>query len=218
ALWGGQTRLAAAIGAYREAVRLEPRDGAAWFRLGVCLRRRSETPDRQPDDFRSAVEAWGTAVGMNPNQYIWRRRIQQYGPRLDKPYSFYDWVAQAEAAIRDRGDLPVALPVRPEGAELAEPIRSFAVEKGRPRDPDPQGKIARDRGSVVAEVVAIPASVRPGQSARVHLTFRLSKNSEDHWNNEAGPLRVWTDPPDGFAVSERLVEAEMPESASSSED
>jgi hypothetical protein len=218
ALWGGQTRLAAAIGAYRQAARLEPRDGAAWFRLGVCLRLRSETPDRQPGDFRSAVEAWGTAVEINPNQYIWRRRIQQYGPRLDKPYPFYDWVAEAERAIRDRGDLPVALPVRPEGAELAEPIGSFAVEKERPREPDPQGKIARDRGSVVVEVVPVPAPVRPGQSARVHLTFRLSENSKDHWNNEAEPLRVWTDPPDGFAVSERLVEAETPKSVSSTED
>jgi hypothetical protein len=39
---------------------------------------------------QKAVQYWTMALDMDSNQYIWRRRIQQYGPRLEKPYSFYD--------------------------------------------------------------------------------------------------------------------------------
>lgn len=217
ALWGGEPHLSAALAAYWEAVKLDPGDGASWFRAGVCLRRRSETKARESDDFRAAVEAWGTALDLDPNQYIWRRRIQQYGSRLDKPYPFYDWVAEAEAAIRKRGDRPVALPVRPDGAEIAQPLKAFAIRKGVPKNPDPRGKIERDKGSVVCEAVPVPASVKPGQSARIHLTFRLAPKTTDHWNNEAEPLRVWIDPPDGVAVSERSIETEKPKTATTTE-
>src|SRR5579863_2369784 len=99
------------------------------------MRRRPEG-----DDFRAAVEAWGTALDLDPNQYIWRRRIQQYGPRLDKPYPFYDWVVAAEAAIRKRGEAPIVLPVRPDGAEIAQPIKSFATTREVPVNPDPKGR------------------------------------------------------------------------------
>ena len=218
ALWGDEKQLPTAVAAYREAVKLDPNDGAAWFRLGVCLRRRFETMAREGDDFRGAVEAWGTALDLDPNQYIWRRRIQQYGPRLDKPYPFYDWVAESEAAIRRRGETPVVLPVRPDGAEIAQPTKSFAVQNVVPQNPDPMGRINHDEGSVACEVVFVPASVKPGQSVRVHLTFRLAPKSTDHWNNEAEPLRVWADPPDGVAINERLVEAEKPKMATSGED
>ncbi len=218
ALWGGETQPSTAVAAYREAVKLDPHDGAAWFRLGVCLRRRFETTTREGNDFQRAVEAWGTALDLDPNQYIWRRRIQQYGPRLDKPYPFYDWVAEAEAAIRKRGETPVVLPVRPEGAEIAQPTKSFVVQKVAPQNPDPKGGVNRDKGSVACEVVVVPATVKPGQSARIHLTFRLTPMSADHWNNEVEPLRVWIDAPLGVVVSEQLVEAEKPKRATSDED
>jgi hypothetical protein len=217
ALWGGDARLSAAVAAYRQAVTLDPKDGAAWFRLGVCLRRRSEAPIREADDFRTAVAAWGTALDLDPNQYIWRRRIQQYGPRLDKPYPFYDWVPDAEAAVRKRGETPVVLPVRPDGAEVAKPAKAFAAAKTDPTNPDPMGKVNRDTGSVTCEAVVVPAAVKAGQSIRVHLTFRLAAKSTDHWNNEAEPLRVWADPPNGVAVSERLIAAERPKTATSTE-
>lgn len=218
ALWGEDDRLSTAIMAYRTAAKLDPNDGPARFRLGVCLRRRFETPAREADDFRAAVEAWGAALDLDPNQYIWRRRIQQYGPRLDKPYPFYDWIAEAEAAIRKRGETPVALQVRPDGAEIAQPIKSFPIPNEVPTNPDPKVRIFRDKGSVVSEIVVVPATAKPGGSVRVHLTFRLAPEASDHWNNEAEPLRVWVDPPDGVAVSERLVEAEKPKSATSTED
>ena len=182
------------------------------------MRRRFETTVRESTDFRSAVEAWGTALELDPNQYIWRRRIEQYGPRLDKPYPFYDWVADAETAVRKRGDVPVTLPVRPDGSELAQPSKAFATRINAPKNPDPRGKINRDNGSVSCEAVVVPASVKPGQSARVHLTFRLAPKTSDHWNNEAEPLRVWIDPPEGATVSERLVEADKSKRAASSED
>ena len=137
ALWGGEKRLNEAVAAYAAAVKRDPKDAPAFFRLGVCLRRRSETATREPDDFRTAVVAWGTALELDPNQYIWRRRIQQYGPRLDKPYPFYDWVPEAEAAIRKRGETPVELPVRPDGAEIATPAKTFPVEAVVPKNPDP---------------------------------------------------------------------------------
>jgi hypothetical protein len=218
ALWGGEEKLSPAIAAYREAVRLDRKDGPAWFRLGVCLRRRTETPGRAADDFRAAVEAWGTARELDPNIYIWRRRIEQYGPRLDKPYSFYDWVREAEAAIRKRGETPISLPVRPDGAEIAYPQKEFASPKETPKDPDPQGKVTRDQGSVTCEMVVVPAAVKPGQSARVHLTFRLAAKTADHWNNESDPLRVWVFPPEGAASSARSIEAPKPKSATSAED
>lgn len=216
-LWGGEARVSDAVAAYQKAVELDPKDGAAWFRLGAALRRRYDAPARAADDFRGAVAAWGTALDLDPNQYIWRRRIQQYGPRLDKPYPFYDWVPEAETAIRARGEKPVPLPVRPDGAEIAKPAKAFAGAPGAPVNPDPNGKIARDSGAAGCEVVTVPAAVKPGDSVRVHLTFRLAPKGTAHWNNEAEPLRVWIDPPAGGATSARLVEAEKSAAATSAE-
>ncbi len=41
-LWGCDETRPAAVAAYQRAVEHDPTDGPAWFRLGVCLRRRSE--------------------------------------------------------------------------------------------------------------------------------------------------------------------------------
>ena len=110
---------------------------------------------------------------LDPNQYIWRRRIEQYGPRLAKPYAFYDWVVQAKAEISRRGETPVPLTVEPYGSELAGPVRDVLAEASAPVEPDPRGQIHRDEERLIeAEVVVVPARVRPGQAARVHLTFR----------------------------------------------
>ena len=126
-LWGGPKRLNDAIEAYTAATRADPQDRRALFRLGVALRQRYESAARQRNDFQAAVENWGRALELDPNQYIWRRRIQQYGPRLDKPYPFYDWVPEAERAIRELGQTPIELPVRPDGAEIAKPMKGFAA-------------------------------------------------------------------------------------------
>ena len=62
----------------------------------------------QAGDFQAAVDHWGAALRLNPNQYIYRRRIQQYGPRLTKPYPFYDWIKQARSDIAARGGTSLA--------------------------------------------------------------------------------------------------------------
>ncbi len=218
ALWGGEKKLNEAVAAYSAAVKRDPKDAPAFFRLGVCLRRRSETAAREPDDFRAAVGAWGTALDLDPNQYIWRRRIQQYGPRLDKPYPFYDWVGEAETAVRKRGEKPVELPIRPDGAEIAAPAKTFPVEAVVPKNPDPNGRVTRDKETVIADVVTVPACVKPGESVRVHVTLRLKSGTKAHWNNEADALLVWVDPPDGVPISERLVRADRPKAAASDEE
>ena len=206
-IWGGGSRVDASINAYARAIRLDPQDKNALFRLGVAYRMRHESAGRQPGDFQKAVDAWGRALELDPNQYIWRRRIEQYGPRLAKPYAFYDWVAQAKTEIASRGEVPVPLVVEPYGSELAGPSRTVVAEKGS-TEPDPQGRILRDNDRLIeAEVVLVPARIRPGQAARVHVTFRPSTAREAHWNNESSPLRIWVEEPEGWTTSARLLEA-----------
>ena len=143
-IWGGAERPTQAIDAYARALALDPRTKMHWFRLGVAHRMRHESPGRRPGDFQAAIDAWCRALELDPNQYIWRRRIEQYGPRLAKPYAFYDWVAQAKAEVSRRGEMPVALTVEPYGSELAGPVRDVLAEAVRPsrarsEGPDPSG-------------------------------------------------------------------------------
>jgi len=211
-LWGSESDRNRAVDAYQKAVELNPEDGPAWFRLGVALRARHESPDRRPDDFQDAVTAWGKALDINPNQYIWRRRIQQYGPRLIKPYPFYDWVDQAIAAIKERGEEPVTLAVRPYGAEIAQPSRSFQtdVADGERVEPDAEGRIHRDEdGLIDVETAVVPDRIAPGESARVHLTFRPDDEHRTYWNNEVEPMKLWVDPPKGWEISSRLHQAPL---------
>jgi len=85
-LWGGRAAITKAVEGFERAAR-GPADGATEFPLGVAYRARYDSPLRQPGDFRQAVEHWERALALDLNQYIWRRRIQQYGPRLDKTVS-----------------------------------------------------------------------------------------------------------------------------------
>jgi tetratricopeptide (TPR) repeat protein len=215
-IWGGAERADQAIDAYARALKLDPMDKNSWFRLGVAHRMRHESPGRKPGDFQAAIDAWSSARELDPNQYIWRRRIEQYGPRLAKPYSFYDWVVQAKADISRRGEMPIALIVEPYGSELAGPVRDVTAEASAPREPDPKGQIQRDQARLIeAEVVVVPARVRPGQAARVHVTFRPGAARNAHWNNESTPLRVWVAGAEAWTVASRLLEApqgDQPES------
>ena len=126
-----------------------PGDGPIHFRLGVAHRARYDSGGRQPDDFREAVEHWEAALDADPNNYIWRRRIQQYGPRLEKPYPFYDWVPTARAALEARGEVPPPLVVEPGGAEFAEPTRTFVTSDGALPEPDPDDRICHDSAEFV---------------------------------------------------------------------
>jgi len=139
-LWGGQQRLGEAIAAYKRALEPAPQEGRTHFRLGVAYRKRDDSPYRQPGDFQMAVEEWQAALDTDPNQYIWRRRIEQYGPQLDKPYPFYDWVETARTEITARGETPVPLQVEPRGSEFASPVERFEVAQASVKEPDPWGE------------------------------------------------------------------------------
>lgn len=126
---------------------------------------------------------------------------------------------EARDEIRARGDEPAKLAVEPEGAELAYPVREFpgAAESGG--EPDAGGEIARDsNGLVRAEITVVPANAKPGESVRVHLTFRPRRTTGAHWNNEGAPLVVWVDPPQGATVDQRRLGAKNAAAATSDEE
>jgi len=217
-LWGGEARLNEAIAALDEAIALDPEDGWAEFRRGVASRLRYDSPQGRPADFKAAVSHWTRARQIDPNNYIWLRRIQQFGPRLDKPYPFYDWVAEAREAIESRGETPPTLAVEPRGAELTSPSRSFRGADAAPAEPDPEGRIHRDAGRLIrVDGATVPLTVGPGKAARVHLEFRPNPEHDAHWNNEAAGMVVWVDPPAGWLVDRRKIELANPASAASLE-
>ncbi len=198
-LWGGDERLDEAIGAYGRSLALEPSDAAARFRMGVAHRRRFDADGKDPGDFRAAVEAWFAALEIDPNNYIWRRRIQQYGPRLDKPYAFYDWVTTAREEIVARGETPLPLAVEPGGAEFAAPADRFDSGTRKSEEPDPDGRIRRDPGRFIGiRTVVVPPAVPPGGAARVHVTFTPNDAIKAHWNNEVRDLALWVVPSEGW--------------------
>ncbi len=189
-------RIDEAIAAYRRVIELTPQDGWAEFHLGVALRKRYDSDRRQKGDFQAAVDHWKAALDIDPNQYIRRRRIQQYGPRLDKPYPFYDWVPRARQEIIEREETPIELTVEPGGAEFAEPLEEFARAETVTTSPDPEGRIHRDeKGFIVLETTVVPRSIEPGEASRIHLNFRPREEIKAHWNNEADGLEVWLNEP-----------------------
>ena len=201
-----EPRLSDALRAIDSELAERPGDGRLHFAMGTVYRIRYDSPQRQPHDFQQAVDHWQKALDLNPNQYIWRRRIQQYGPRSEKPYPFYDWVAQARHEIHARGDTPTGLSVEPAGAELAPPAKDLIVASGQFHgSPDPEGRITRDDTLVNVDTVVVPPRVAPGQTVRVHIVLQLNKGAEAHWNNESDPMKVFVEPPTGWAASEQLI-------------
>ena len=206
-------KLDEAVAAYAAVVDKEAGDARAQFRLGVALLRRFESDARKPGDAQAAVGAWTRALALRPDQYIWRRRIQQYGPRLDKPYNMFGWIEEARGEIRDRGDEPVALAVEPRGTELVgrEPVPT--VQRA---EPDREGKVPRDEaGLAEVEPVVTPARVRPGARVRVRLVFRVPKA---FWNNEADPIAVHVAARGPFVLVEGNFAHPVPEEAETREE
>lgn len=218
-LHGGRHGVARSVDAYRQAVTISADDGRSHFRLGVALRRRFESAGRQPRDAQEAVEEWGLALGIDVNQYIWRRRIQQYGPRLDKPYNFYFWVEQARSELLGRGEEPVSLAEEPTGSELAPPAKP-TPNKTAPAvpDPDPWGRIRRDAGRLVRiDPMVAPARVRPGERVRVRVVFRVNKRSRPYWNNQAESLTISVKPAPHFTMQEGRFRFPNPQSVETQE-
>jgi len=208
-LWAGPAGVDEAIHAYTQALHAQPDDGDAHFRLGVCYRMRSESEYPRTGDFQMAVDHWMTARSLQPNQYIWRRRVEQYGPRRTKPYPFYDWVPTATREIRARGDQPVELKASPTGSELAGPMPGWEAGPGDGKPLDPADRITRDtQGLVLAEVTVVPPKVKPGEAVRVYLTLRPNDARKAYWSDEGTPLRVRVDLPSGWwAQPQRLIAA-----------
>lgn len=102
----GASGIAEAMLAYTLAANADPTDGYALFRLGVCYRMRHESPTRKAGDAAEAMKLWNKARQLDKGQYIWRRRIEQYGPKSARPYIFYDWMAEAINEITRRGEKP----------------------------------------------------------------------------------------------------------------
>jgi hypothetical protein len=201
-------------------------DGPAdHFRLGVAHRLRYDSPDHRPEDFQSSIDHWMTALLANPSQYIWRRRIQQWGPRLDKPYPFYDWVAKAQAEVSARGEEPVAIRVPLTGSEVAAGTREIPKLEGEAKHPDPEQKLPRDSADLVSVEtaaalhtgVAGPRSREPVGTARVHVVLRPDPERRVHWTNDAGPTLVWISVPEGWNIKQNLFTLELPEVASTEE-
>ena len=218
-LWSDPEASEVALNWYRNALKRSQEDGAINFRAGVALRRHFDFgPDAGANDFAGAVDYWERSLELDPNHYIRRRRIQQYGPRLDKPYSFYDWVNTAREEITARGDEPVELVVEPGGAEFAYPDKSFDSAEGE-ANPDPEGKINRDVGGLIEiDAVPVPGKIKPGQASRVHVTFNVNAKLKAHWNNESDEGAFWIDAPDGWSVEKRLWELPNGEGTTSVEE
>lgn len=203
-VWGTDRRWDAVIETYQHAAQLEPGDGLTQFRLGSALRTRYDSAARQPTDFQDAERHWARALDIDPNRYIWRRRMQQYGPHLAKPEPFFDWVRDARAQIASRGDTPLALTVEPGDSEYATPGPDSRTAKGPAVDPDPRGRIRRDGGEFVSvETAIVPSTVTPGETVRAHITFRPNLRTKAHWNNEVDPLVYWLSPPREWNVDPR---------------
>lgn len=204
-------QLTSAIQAFTEAVKLEPKSGKAVFGLGVAYRARFDSPLSEKDDFANASRYWSEALSINPNQYIWRRRIEQYGPRQIKPYPFYDWVGKAITEIKQRGEEPVKIVAPLTDSEMAKPSREFS-KTATAENPDPESKInTDDTASVKINSATVPAIVAPGKTVRVYLNFDIDAGK---WNDEATPLKVWIDESSTGTPEMRLLQ-HNPENANS---
>jgi len=197
-----------AIAILARDVKQHPSDGAAEFRLGSAYRARYDSSDRRSTDFADAERHWARALDLDPNRYIWRRRVQQYGPRMAEPYAFFDWIRDARRDIAARGDTPTALAVEPGDSEFEKPDPRVAAANAPATEPDPRGRIRRDAGEFVqVDSTAVPTNPTPGDTVRVHVTFRPNARTKAHWNNSVDPLVYWLTPPAGVGVSARALVA-----------
>ena len=184
----------------------------ASFRRGVALRMRFEGANAKPGDGQAAVDAWHTALAANPRQYIWRRRLEQYGPRLEKPYNFYGWIAQARKEIAARGETPHPLTVEPAGAELLDRSASGEIVLAKF---DPQVDVPLDeKGRVDLETIVTRSVHRNSTRLRVRVVLRLK---DAYWNNEADPLSLHVNLPKGATLGEPMMIHPQPKKAETNE-
>ncbi|MAG63057.1 hypothetical protein CMO84_05990 [Candidatus Woesearchaeota archaeon] len=200
-----------------EKAALAPKaDPALTFHHGVALRMRYDSEHRQAGDFQRALDAWMDALGRRPSQYIWRRRIQQWGPRLDKPYPFYDWVEEAQTTLIAADSVPHPIQIALSGAELASGTREIPIRSIQDIHPDPQAALKRDgkhlvelESTVCLHTGLTSKRVRePAGSSRIHLILRPTGDA--HFEPAAGPARIWIEVPTGWNTPRQLLMATFP--------
>lgn len=189
-----------------------PSDGRAQFRAGVALCLRHDSDERHPGDLQQALDLWRCALEREPGRILWRRRLEQYGPRVEKPFSFYGWVDVARRKIMGRGGGTLELAVEPTETEKAQPRRAFAdplrpePDPGRAVEPDAAGWLVLEPAVAFAPPPA-PGEERSGpRSANLLLALRPDAAQGIRWDNEAGEMRLWVGSgvPPGWKLSERL--------------
>ena len=222
-LWEGPAAYDDGIAALEEAVGQRGEDPVLLFRLGVAHRLRYDSPAGRSGDFQASLDHWTHALRKDPNQYIWRRRIQQWGPRLDKPYAFYDWVARAREEIAARGAEPIAVAVALTGSEVADQSNVLPARKEERANPDPKREIAQDEVGLVRVAAAAALNTSAGgrnrsqPTARVYVELRPDPVRDVHWSNDAGPTLVWISVPQGWRLEQNLHELPLPGAEPSNE-
>jgi hypothetical protein len=61
----------------KNSVAKEPENAIAHFQLGVAYRKQYDSGKGGEDDFSNAIASWQRALELDPDQYIWRRRIRR---------------------------------------------------------------------------------------------------------------------------------------------
>lgn len=106
------------------------------------------------------------------------------------------------------GEQPPELCTLPTGSEIAQPARRCEADQEDVVSPDPKNQVFRDfLGLVRIDVAVVPPRIKPGESARVHVTLRPDVSRKVHWNNEGEPLQLWVDMPPRWQVQRRLLKA-----------
>ena len=188
-----------------EAGELAP---AEFFRYGVAHRKVYDHAGAKadPEHFERAVYYWRRALKGDPTNYIWRRRLQQYGPRLDKPYPFYDWIETARRDLKSAGKKPRSLAAEPTGAEIAKPSKDVANILADLPHPDPDNKLPQDVNDVMScKALVVPHTKEPLKAVRVFLTLTPNTGRKAKWNDEAGFSTVRLQPPAGWKASKPVV-------------
>lgn len=181
------------------------RNSEAAFRMGVAHRKRYDSPEGTPEDFEKAVHYWSGALRKDPSNYIWRRRLQQFGPRLDKPYPFYNWISQARQDIRDRGDLPHPLVVEPSGAETARPGNADPDREQAEPHPDPFHKLPeQDPGHFTPTIVYVPHTDGVTEAFRVFVELEPVADRAK-WNDEGGRSTLRPVAPPNWSVTPEVL-------------
>ncbi len=215
-LWHWDTKSASCLDAFEQALASDPGNGWIHFRKGVAHRRLF---DQQlladPIELELAMKHWQKALSLDPDQYIWRRRLQQYGPRLDKPYAFYDWVKEARHALKARGEVPLSLMIEPVGSEIAKPVARDALATiTAAGDWAPQMQVERDKARWITwHHVSVASTQSDRESFRIHMSWAPVKQGSMVWNNEAEPLTLYLEASDGWRLSQSTIQVPGPDSA-----